>query len=179
MEVIAEDLKNIKLSPTLIIFLKCIHNKNNSYLLELHKITDVFIIAKHLQDKMLVKILDSELSCKSFEIRELKIINYFNNINPITIEYEINEVIEYFKTITGKTKISNTSTSNRKFIKSRLQEYKVQDLKDVIDLKYKEWRNDSVMRKYLRIETLFNDSKFQGYIGQLETNNSKSRTFTG
>ena len=34
----------------------------------------------------------------------------------------------------------------------------------MIDLKTKEWINDPDMRKYLRLSTLFNAEKFEGYL---------------
>jgi len=170
MNVSIEDLNKIKLSPSLIVFLRAIHEKNEEYIVELNKVANVFSLANFLQDRMIIKITGKELSCNSFEIRDLKVINYFNNINNKSIDKDIDQVINYFIEITGKTRTSLKSSSNRKFIKARLQEYNVQDLKDVILLKYKEWKNDPMMKNYIRIETLFNSVKFQSYIGQLDLN---------
>ena len=59
--------------------------------------------------------------------------------------------------------------SNYKFIRARLNEgYTLEDLKKVIDIKVKDWLNTKDA-KYLRPETLFNATKFQGYINQQPT----------
>ena len=176
MDVLIEDFKKFKLSPSLIVLLKTIHAKNNTYLVALNNVANVFTMAEWLQDKMILKITGTTLDCKSFEIRQLNIINYLNReSSDKQMERNIDEVINYFKKITLKSRVSNKSPSNRKFIKSRLQEYTVQDLKDVINLKYNQWKDDTMMRSYIRIETFMNDTKFQGYIGELE---SDDKTFS-
>jgi uncharacterized phage protein (TIGR02220 family) len=85
---------------------------------------------------------------------------------------DISEVLNYFKEVTGK-KILQTSPSNRKFVKDRLSEgYTKEDLKAVIDIKNKEWAGTS-MDMYIRIQTLFNDTKFQKYISEITTSTRK------
>jgi len=89
------------------------------------------------------------------------------------IEEDITEIINYFKQVTGKTKILETSPANRKLIKDRLKEnYTIDDLKAVIDVKNKEWAGTS-MDEYIRIQTLFNDTKFQKYLSQIEVSSKK------
>lgn len=178
MEVTTQDLKELKLAPTLIIFLKCLHFKDEEYFKELSNVSDVFKMGKHLEKSMTVKIIGSNVSINSFEIRKDSIMNYFDN-NSRNIEKEVDEVIEYFKKTTGKTKVSAKSRANRKYIKARLSEYSVDDLKNVIKLKNKQWKYDPSMKMYIRIATLFNDEKFQGYIGEVENDNSESRVITG
>ena len=46
----------------------------------------------------------------------------------------------------------------------RLKEYSVSDVKLVIDVKVREWLHDHNMNKYIRPETLFNKTKFEGYL---------------
>ena len=73
------------------------------------------------------------------------------------------EVIEYLNKKTGK-RFSTKSQSSRRFIGGRLKEgYTVEDCKGVIDTMTTQWSNDRKMRFYLRPETLFNETKFQGY----------------
>jgi len=48
---------------------------------------------------------------------------------------------------------------------ARLKEYSFEDILNVIDKKYDEWKN-SEMEKYLRPETLFNATKFESYYNQ-------------
>jgi hypothetical protein len=45
----------------------------------------------------------------------------------------------------------------------------VEDCKAVIDAQVSEWAGDPKMRKFLRPETLFNRTKFAGYLGALGT----------
>jgi uncharacterized phage protein (TIGR02220 family) len=75
------------------------------------------------------------------------------------------EVIKKFSELMGLKKgLSTTSASNRSIIKSRLAEgYSPEDLLNVMEYMFKEWANDYKMKKYLRLETLFNASKFQSY----------------
>ena len=81
-----------------------------------------------------------------------------------SVEPKVDEIINYYKQITNSPKVSNKTEANRKPIRGRLSEgYTVEDLKSVIDVKSKQWKGTS-MDMYLRIETLFAPSKFQGYI---------------
>lgn len=58
--------------------------------------------------------------------------------------------------------------SNLKFINGRLNEcYTVEDLKSVIDTMISKWKGTN-MEMYLRPETLFNATKFQTYINNVE-----------
>ena len=75
------------------------------------------------------------------------------------------KVLAYFNEKTGH-KYKDT-TANMKFILARLEDYSVDDLISVIDKKYKEWKG-TTMEKYLRIETLFNATKFESYVNQRE-----------
>lgn len=169
MEISIKDLDFFKASPTLIYLIKCIHCRDDESLNAVSKVSNVFTMAEHLQERGILKIIGKNVSCASFEIRRMDIINYLSKEDPRDLNNKnVDEVINYFKKTTGKTRISNKSQSNRKFISARLKEYSVQDLKDVIDLKFKQWNLDRNMRQYIRIETLFNETKFQGYIGELE-----------
>ena len=59
--------------------------------------------------------------------------------------------------------------ANVQLLKARLKEATADEIIAVIDAKAAEWRDDAKMAKYLRPETLFNATKFAGYIGQLGT----------
>lgn len=54
--------------------------------------------------------------------------------------------------------------ANLKFIKARLKEHSTEVLKQVIQLKTFEWKDDFKMNDYLRPETLFNPTKFETYV---------------
>ncbi|MDP9954734.1 putative phage protein (TIGR02220 family) [Epilithonimonas hungarica] len=58
--------------------------------------------------------------------------------------------------------------SNLKFIKARLKEHPPEVLKQIIQLKTFEWKDDFKMNDYLRPETLFNPTKFQTYLQKVE-----------
>lgn len=58
---------------------------------------------------------------------------------------------------------------NLDFIKARLRDgATMQEVKSVIAMKNREWKDDEVMRKFLRPATLFNATKFWQYHGELE-----------
>lgn len=181
MEITVKDLQFFKLSPSLIYLIKCIHDKEDELIEELNKVVPVMKMAESLQSKLTIKIIDNKLISDSFEIRKLDIINYLNNevvsTNKI-IEHSINDVIDYFIKVTGKSRISKSADSNRKFIRARLKEYNVKDLKDVIDLKNAQWRYDPKMSSYIRISTLFNAEKFQGYIGEVDNVELNNKDFS-
>lgn len=98
-------------------------------------------------------------------------------------ESQANEVLEYLNTkITGgdtsKRGFSTKSSANKKFINARLLEgYSVDDLKKVIDVMYKEWSGTSYAM-YLRPETLFNPTKFAGYLVKADKKDDKGSIFT-
>lgn len=177
MEITIKDLNQLKLSPSLICLLKCIHNKNDDYLIELDKVANVERMSNFLEEKGIIKIVGKEIIHSSFVIRKLNIETYLSNKqDKNSLDKDIDEVINYFKFITGKDRTSNKSPSNRKFVKSRLIEYSVQDLKDVIKIKTSQWKGDKMMDAFLRFSTLFNDEKFQGYIGELKSNKNQIQT---
>ena len=76
------------------------------------------------------------------------------------------EVIAYLNDKTGKNFYPN-SESSIKFINGRLSDSKSpttkEDLLRVIDIKVSQWLDDPNHNKYLRPETLFNRTKFEGY----------------
>lgn len=77
---------------------------------------------------------------------------------------QIKEIIDYLNKKIA-TRYKYDSASVLKHIPARLSEgYSVQDFKDVIDKKAKEWLN-SDLAAFLRPETLFG-SKFEAYLNQ-------------
>lgn len=58
--------------------------------------------------------------------------------------------------------------ANLKLISARLKEgATVDECKSVIDARVAEWADDTKFKKYLRPETLFNATKFAGYVGDI------------
>lgn len=83
------------------------------------------------------------------------------------IEFKIDEVLNHFIKITGK-KIEVDKEVNRKFIRARLKDkIPKEDLKKIIELKNFKWKDDVKMREYIRIETLFNETKCNSYITEV------------
>lgn len=81
------------------------------------------------------------------------------------------EVVEYLNHACGKNFKAETSET-RRLVGARLKAYPVQDLKDVIDLKTAQWGKDAKMREYLRPQTLFAESNFEGYLQSVKDHKS-------
>lgn len=75
------------------------------------------------------------------------------------------EIIKYLNEKANK-EYRHSSKANARLIDARLNEgYSVDDFKKVIDTKTAEWKGTD-MEQYLRPETLFSASKFEGYLNQ-------------
>ena len=81
-------------------------------------------------------------------------------------EQQIKEVVEYLN-IKANRNYRPGTTKTKSLISARLKDYTVEDLKAVIDFKVGEWLENEKMNKYLRPETLFNETKFENYINEL------------
>ena len=77
---------------------------------------------------------------------------------------EADEVIDYLNIKAGTS--YKHSKASRDCIEPRLKEFSISDCKTVIDKKCNEWLNTD-MAKYLRPATLFQASKFEGYLNQI------------
>lgn len=103
-----------------------------------------------------IKLLNGEV------INRIKLEELFKD-DDVDID-QVKYVFDQFKEITGKTKLRYVE-ANKKFIRARLNEgYSFEDLVLVARDKYNEWKSDPKMRQYIRISTLYNAEKFQGYI---------------
>ena len=81
---------------------------------------------------------------------------------------EIETVISYLNEKAG-TAYKTTSKATNKFINARLSEgFTVDQIKQVIDKKVKQWKADPMMQKYIRPATLFNSEKFEAYLNEPE-----------
>ncbi len=79
---------------------------------------------------------------------------------------EATEVIDYLNAKTGSA-YKASSKANISVIRARLNDgYTVEDCKKVIDTKAGQWLTNPDMVKYLRPETLFRPSKFEGYLNE-------------
>ena len=112
----------------------------------------------------------SQQEVKEFDGNNIKSNNIKSNENILKSENnmfseEINEVISYLNTVTGK-KYKGKSTGHRKIISARLREgFTVSDFKTIIDKKYLDWHNTEY-EKYLTPSTLFCTKHFEDYLNQ-------------
>ena len=84
-----------------------------------------------------------------------------------------------FKLSDEFSRYSAKAQATRKLIHARFAEGRtLEDFKTVIDLKVAEWKNDPVMCKYLRPETLF-CTKFERYLMDAERNKKVAEPVVG
>lgn len=96
--------------------------------------------------------------------------------NPTPPVVACKEIIGYLNNKLG-TNYKDTTVATRRLVNARMNEgYTVDDFKQVIDKKYKEWGNDEDMSAYLRPNTLFSN-KFESYLNQLVVKQSKQRKY--
>ncbi len=81
------------------------------------------------------------------------------------------EVLKYLNEKLG-TKYKHTSKTHIQNINARLANHSLEDLKMVIDFKIKEWTGTE-WAKFLRPQTLFQDSKFEGYLLAAKSSHAK------
>jgi len=81
---------------------------------------------------------------------------------------DITTIIEYLNKMTDSTYRTKTAKT-RSLINARLVDYTVEDIKLTIKYKVLEW-SGTEYSKYLRPDTLFNDSKFDYYYNQMLKN---------
>ena len=92
--------------------------------------------------------------------------------NPTPPVVACKEIIDYLNNKLG-TNYRDTTIATRRLVNARMNEgYTVDDFKQVIDKKYKEWGNDEDMSAYLRPNTLFSN-KFESYLNQLVVKQGK------
>lgn len=94
--------------------------------------------------------------------------NKTNNKNNVVNDIytpQIKEVIDYLNE-KSKKNFRHTTKKTQTLIKGLLKNnYTVEDIKKVIDIKVKQWGKDKKMKIYLRPETLFG-SKFEAYLNE-------------
>lgn len=77
---------------------------------------------------------------------------------------DVVSILNYLNEKTGK-QFKASSKATERLVHARLREgYELEDFKQVIDLKVKEWLNNAHWNKYLRPSTLFNATNFENYL---------------
>ena len=88
-----------------------------------------------------------------------------NNVVNDIYTTQIKEVIDYLNE-KSKKNFRHTTKKTQTLIKGLLKNnYTVEDIKKVIDIKAKQWSKDKKMKIYLRPQTLFG-SKFEAYLNE-------------
>lgn len=116
--------------------------------------------------------------CDTASVTEWEtIMHVVDNSRPNVKDAEYKEqgvlVLEQIKKLTGKTfRAFNTKrhpTRNLKLIINLLKDGReLRDILAVVDYKAKQWLFNLKMKKYLRPETLFNPTKFEAYLNEVE-----------
>ncbi len=79
------------------------------------------------------------------------------------------DILTYLNRKTGRN--YESVPANIRFIRARIKEGATyHQLRKVIDVKTAEWLSDTEKNKYLRPATLFNQTKYAQYVGEIPTN---------
>ncbi len=88
------------------------------------------------------------------------------NITSCKQDSAYSTIIDYLN-LKANTKYKSTAGATKKLIKARLDEgFTIDDFKTVIDKKVATWLHDPQFSQYLRPSTLFQASKFEGYLNE-------------
>lgn len=90
-------------------------------------------------------------------------------VETVSVDYQNEASKEILDVLNSKTNSNYRNVdSNLKLIKARLnQGFKFEEIIDVIDMKVEQWTGTK-FEQYLRPSTLFNDTKFNQYVGELK-----------
>jgi len=91
--------------------------------------------------------------------------NKKNNETMKTNSADVETIIDHLNLKAG-TNFKASTKATQKILNARLKTYSVADCMSVIETKCAEWKTDSKMSVYLRPSTLFNETKFEGYLNQ-------------
>ncbi|MDB1686254.1 conserved phage C-terminal domain-containing protein [Enterococcus durans] len=85
------------------------------------------------------------------------------------------KIIDHLNQVTG-SRFSSKSSDTQKHIKARWNEGNTfEDFISVIDVKNKQWKDNSEMSKYLRPSTLFSAKNFENYKGEAIADKKKNQ----
>ena len=164
------DLVSPNLSIEEIILIKIIFMNDQELFKSFARFYNVDNYLIWLEEKQFIKITDKDEGLNGIALR-VKADVFLEAENQDKL---IGEVIDYLNTKCQLKRGFAKVESNKRLIRGRFAEgYTVEDLKAVIDSKVAEWKNTK-SEIYLRPETLFNATKFQGYIVRSGRNNIKS-----
>ena len=127
--------------------------------------------------KRIIKVIDKSNSHSREDVLPYSESCEENDINSNHINENIpyTEIIDY---LNKKAKVNYRSSNRRtrELIKIRYNEgYRIEDFKQVINIKSAEWLNNEKMQQFLRPSTLFGD-KFEIYVNQKGSVHHKKNT---
>jgi len=170
MEIDFDVLVNNDLTPNKYAILWSISNQKPYYWLSENKEDKVYLnlILESLEEDLWVKLIGEDVKLRS---KALKL-----KLNEKDYSEEIKEVISYLNKKLDKPRGFKWNTpGNASPVRARFSEgYTVEDLKSVVDIMYDKWYYVAGMRGFLRPITLFNATKFQGYLMEVEEEEDKS-----
>lgn len=128
-------------------------------------------------DEIINTPIDEKVKHNNTDINTTSINN--KNNEKAELEKFCNDVIENFISVTGK-KIKLNDHRKKLILARKKEGYGLEDFKEVIRKKNKEWKGNSQMDKHLTPDTLFSPSKFTKYVEQDEpkegsNNNTSSK----
>lgn len=104
----------------------------------------------------------------------VSVLNNSTNTDIDNLTESCNEVIDYLNNVTG-SQYKHSETS-RKLIRARLKEgFTVDDCKKVILSRWKTWQGTE-WQQYMRPDTLFRPSKFEGYLNAGDQPQTQAQT---
>ena len=177
MNQIIIELKEIvpELTPGEIILLKAIYTENKVIFNKFLKVYDQYVPSalESLQKKQYIKIMGEEFDDIACRDKTNILFGKFE------LEFDIDIVLNHLNNKLNKPRgFSLKSKGNRRFVSARLKEdYSKEDLIKVIDTMCSKWQGTNA-EQYLRPETLFNDTKFQGYLMLADKNDSDDTDWT-
>ena len=97
-----------------------------------------------------------------------------DKVNDNKYKEEISIIVDYLNNKCS-TKYRENTPKTRSLISTLLKQgYTVENFKKVIDTMYSKWNSDDKMRPFLRPLTLFNATKFEGYLNSYSIKPQKS-----
>lgn len=98
-----------------------------------------------------------------------------NNNMSSSEKIPFKKIIDHLNQVTG-SRFSSKSSDTQKHIKARWNEGNTfEDFISVIDVKNKQWKDNSEMSKYLRPSTLFSAKNFENYKGEAIADKKKNQ----
>lgn len=121
--------------------------------------------------KLAVKIKDhTEDLIKLHEKKWIEWSGYATAIKSLDKKQEdplVIEIIDFMNQLYGR-KFDSSSSATTTPLRARLKEHSIESIKLVIANRYAEWKDDSMMSKYLNPTTIFRPSKFDKYLEEAQ-----------